>query len=166
MSRIVVDIGSPGTGRTHFTARRQVWQAEFLKKRGIGINDWCRDAERDIVCDLAGPLAEARYVGEISGEVIEGSGQDLEHADSLVTYLYGPDDGPLCRSNCEALWDHTERILRVRRTWGAITELANALAASGEVSGYTSQRLCERWRVPRTRYVRSKSLLPFLLHDL
>jgi hypothetical protein len=102
--------------------------------------------EREIIVCLAGPLAEARYLlGHSPSGICRGDTQDFEEVKTWMRCL-GPDPSEIKEW---MLHDRTRKMLRERRTWGALKELADKLIQSGSVSAETAEDLFSQWRVPR-----------------
>jgi hypothetical protein len=105
-------------------------------------------AEWEIIQTLAGPLAEARYLnrGRSPGGVIRGDSLDLQQVQELLACLGNG------RATDLSLWmfcDQTRRILRERRTWGVLCELAAKLIETDFVSAEDAEALFEARRVPQ-----------------
>jgi hypothetical protein len=106
--------------------------------------------EREIITWLAGPLAEARYLcGRSPKGMLCGNTQDFDRVEEYLAALQPHRDTFKIDMYKWMLHDETRRMLRERRTWGALKELAVLLISQGSVSGQDAESLFRRWLVPQ-----------------
>jgi len=112
-------------------------------------------AEAEIVCALAGPIAERRFLKlPTTGPLryIEGCpndpASDLTRVRALLTAIYGVGDHGFAQS---LLQERTKRQMRDQRTWAAISEMANKLVQSGRLTPDQAEDIPKKHGVPPTR---------------
>lgn len=143
---VTVDLDRPGNGAVH---TRCEFMLDYDRCRTLGGAYWKRwqqQAEWEIICTLAGPLAEARYVngGRSPSGALTGDTPDMRSAHELL--------GLLNVDTELAVWmfcDQGRRILRELKTWGAVCGLAARLIQTGYVSAEDTEALFETRQVPQ-----------------
>ncbi|MFO0935257.1 MAG: M50 family metallopeptidase [Gemmataceae bacterium] len=108
---------------------------EFKKGPAKGVDDWI---EAEILIALAGPLAEAKFMGQFD---VHGAGRDLR-----VVRKYAEDRvGPRQVDRYERrMLTKTDYLLNDDDTWAAVELIANELFAKGMISGRAARHLFDQ----------------------
>ena len=138
-----------GDGNVH--CRSEAWISLADQMRAVGgmwWKTWCCGADRDIITNIAGPMAESRYLmGHCYSGMFSGDTPDLNNINAILKCL--DPKGESASFHLFLLYREARNFLRRRRTWGAICELATELIRVNHVSGEDAEALFERWKVPQ-----------------